>query len=109
MSGPYRGGVRDGVWEHWYPTGEHLGTLRYEGGKAADGVATTFHPNGQKREEGPYRGGERDGLWTEWWPSGQKRREATYRGNALDGPVREWDETGKPLPDQEWRAGRRIR
>ena len=71
----------------------------YKDGKRADGVARSWYPSGQLKEERTYKDGEYDGLITFWYENGQKKSEVTFKDGEQDGLSLSWYENGQKKED----------
>tara|TARA_B100001105_G_C22222726_1_gene370398 strand:- start:55 stop:558 length:504 start_codon:yes stop_codon:yes gene_type:complete len=104
----YKDGKRaDGVARSWYPSGQLKEERTYKNGKQ-DGLSTVWYENGEKGLEGTFKHGELDGLWTEWYFNGQKMRERTYKDRKLDGFWTEWYDNGQKMRERTYKDGTRI-
>ncbi|GGG39258.1 hypothetical protein GCM10011378_14410 [Hymenobacter glacieicola] len=78
-TGMFFGFVRD----YWMHTAQPALTGAYKNGKK-EGVFEVFHPNGEVATRAYYRGGQPVGNWAYWYPSGQKRQILSFgTGEAL--------------------------
>ena len=89
-----------------YDSGQVKGLTQVKDGKAADGIITEWHENGQKKREGTVKDGELDGFQTTWHVNGQKSEEATYKEGKEDGLTTKWHENGQKGGEQRWKGGK---
>lgn len=78
--GDYIIGLKDGLWQSYYPDG----TLRYKGKFIqgnADGLHQYFYDNGTPREEQYYKNGIRDKTWRKYDEEGLLVLTVTYKND----------------------------
>lgn len=80
--------VRVGKWVRKEQDGR-LVVGEYRLGRA-DGVWTTYYPNGRKTLEGKYVDGMREGVWLRWNEEGKPLARRTYENGLLHGPSVEY-------------------
>ena len=71
-----------------------------------EGLAITWHENGQKQSEGSYKNGKSDGLATYWYEHGQKEQEANWKDGKQDGLTTHWYENGQKKEEVNWKDGK---
>ena len=62
--------------------------------KPFTGKSSSFHKNGEKREERNYKDGNANGLLTNWHKNGQKRQQINYKDGKEDGLWIRYNEDG---------------
>jgi len=80
--GGYRGGMKDGVWKHYYLDG----TLSFEGGYLQDmpnGKHRLYHENGKLKEEQYYNLGRKERTWWKFDAEGNPLISYTYENDVL--------------------------
>ena len=80
--GAYKGGLRDGVWRHYYLSGE----LKFEGSYVlgnANGRHRTYYENGKIKEDQFYTMGGRDRTWYSFDQEGNVVISYTYQNDVL--------------------------
>lgn len=121
MTGSYRDGIKDGLWQTLNTIGQPIMIGHFKEGKKHgqfeqwydDGetrhrelIATfdqdkyvndykEWYENGKKSIVGYYIGGKEQGRYTEWHESGKKALRAKYINGKPDGWYREWHDNGK--------------
>lgn len=80
--------VRVGKWVRKEQDGR-LAFGEYRLGRA-DGIWTTYYPNGRKTLEGKYVDGMREGVWLRWNEEGKPLARRTYENGLLHGPSVEY-------------------
>jgi antitoxin component YwqK of YwqJK toxin-antitoxin module len=58
------------------------------------GLARTFHANGQKRTEGMYAADKQVGVWRSWRENGKALEEIQFADGLKEGPITRWQENG---------------
>ena len=81
------------------------GVLRREFPKS-NGLARSWHQNGQLESEGTLINGMMDGVVREWHPNGVLKKEETRLRGTLHGLVRKWSSKGELLGSYEMIDGR---
>ena len=87
------GGVEDGLWTYWYPSGGLREQGRYVRGRR-EGVWEQWYPNGVPRSRGRRAWnaaegrGEREGVWTFWHENGLRHAVGVFRAGRREG---HWD------------------
>jgi antitoxin component YwqK of YwqJK toxin-antitoxin module len=66
----------------------------------SEGVATAWHPNGNKASEAGYAGGELEGRWTSWHAGGQLESRGDYHYGRRVGKWSFWSPEGVLDPEQ---------
>ncbi|MEN0111849.1 MAG: hypothetical protein AAF805_14105 [Planctomycetota bacterium] len=79
-------GLRHGLREAWWPSGQPKLVARYRVGKAI-GAARWWHPNGQIALRGDYDAGLADGRWAWWREDGSRAAACRF---AAGKPAERW-------------------
>ena len=61
--------------------------------KMKDGIFSSFHSNGSKKEEGLYKENRKDGKWISWYGNGYKMSEEIYK-DGLKISKKSWNDDG---------------
>ena len=90
----------------WYKDdGTEGGRWIYKDGKVVS--RTSYHSNGQKKEEATYKDGEMDGLETGWYMDGQKDAEVNYKNGKKEGLATEWYMNGQKDAEVNYKNGKK--
>jgi antitoxin component YwqK of YwqJK toxin-antitoxin module len=100
--GEYRDGKREGLWRvSTASTGAPRWQVTWSRG-VWDGPASSWWPNGNKKDERHYRDGLEDGGARFWFASGRLAAEGSYKRGCKVGPWSYWDESGTPMDYDAW-------
>lgn len=102
--GPFSGGHKSGVWNHYYETGTIKGTGRYDA-NLKEGQWKIYHRNGKLEAQGEYRRDRREGTWTHFETDGTKSAEGLYAGGRKEGVWTQYYSTGKIFSKGAYRSG----
>lgn len=92
-----REGKMDGVWRHWYATGELAFEETWTKG-VRTGSVTRYYKNGKVDVRGQSRSGAPVGVWTYYYESGKKRSEDDWGEGGYKPKSRHaWSEDGKEI------------
>lgn len=83
--GQWRNGVQDGKHSEYHTTGKLSEEITYRNGERVDGLAETFHDNGQLSSRTNYVDGEMDGELLTYYPDGTLESRSTRRKGKLNG------------------------
>ena len=75
--------------------------------KTPHGPATTWHQNGQIKEQGTYQNGHRHGEWRYWYDNGQIWMQENYEMGKKNGLMMGWYKNGKKSIQQYWKNDRK--
>ncbi len=98
LHGDYEIFFPDGVSER---KGEHAHGLR-------DGVWEFRWATGQMRSRHVYEEGVRHGHFEEWFENGSRQFEGDWVDGGKEGTWRHWDPDGKLIAEFEWEQGTRV-
>ena len=70
------------------------------------GAYTSWHLNGQIREQSNYDGGQRHGKYQEWYKNGQPKAEFTYDHGRKKGKAIEWFDNGEKKSEGAFADGK---
>jgi antitoxin component YwqK of YwqJK toxin-antitoxin module len=87
-------GKREGLAITWHENGQKQIEVNFVDGKQ-DGLTTHWYENGQKKEEGHWKDGKKDGLGTIWYENGQKKSESHWKDNKANGFIISWYNNGQ--------------
>jgi len=71
----------------------------------ADGLLSSWYPDGTRREEGRWVDGLREGLWKSWHPEGNPSRRIFYERGMLHGRAIEWHRNGSKKSEIHFTKG----
>lgn len=74
----YSAGVKNGIWERYYPDGTTLFTTKYVNGKLHGGFIRRYK-NGIIELSGNYKLGKKDGVWQYYSPKGKELAKVSYK------------------------------
>ncbi len=77
MSGAFKDGKRDGLWQAWFPNGQLWSVGEYVKGEET-GIKTVYYENGKKYYSGKLQQGKRTGEWYFWDQEGKLLKKVTY-------------------------------
>lgn len=86
--------LQHGVWTTWHENGQKKEQGTFDFGKRI-GKFMAWHPNGQKASEGNYDEGKQHGRWVWWHSNGQKQTEGHYTKGRRTGDWAWWNEAGR--------------
>ena len=98
-------GEREGLAITWHENGQKQSEGSYKNGKS-DGLAKLWYENGQKKGEGNWKDGKLDGLTTHWYENGQKKEEVNWKDGKQDGLGTHWHEDGWKKIEQNFKDGK---
>lgn len=123
-------GLREGVWEFFYPDGKLMAREHYEAGDL-QGKAENFYPNGQRaslefwkddlqedsayyyhssgvlHRKGRYESGVYQGVWFTWFANGKPEQRIAYVDGLPDGESQNWSEAGVLIETGHYRFGKK--
>jgi antitoxin component YwqK of YwqJK toxin-antitoxin module len=129
-SGLLLNNVMCGLWQSWNPAGKLLISMNYAkdpGMKTShpalkksntilpeisplpgirDGLAMTYHPNGQIEDSGIYKADLKTGLWKSWFENGALSSEGNYQNDSLTGNWIFYRENGNKSTEENYRNGK---
>ena len=91
--GDFKNGKAEGLWTTFFPDGKP----RWQGIKKQgvnDGPFTLWYENGRKKLEGSYFKGKKHGLIIAWHPNGSKWQHKFYKEGNPAGTWKTWDKNG---------------
>lgn len=106
MAGEYVEGVRDGLWQWWYPDGRKKAECHY-----VDGIGEfrSWYESGRPLHVGKYDNEQRTGTWVEYFESGGKHMEGAYLDDQQHGVWTYWEEgESQPAFRIRWNRGERV-
>lgn len=86
--------LQHGTWTTWHENGQKKEQGTFDFGKRV-GKFMSWHPNGQKASEGIYEDGKQHGNWTWWHANGQKQTNGHYTNGRRTGDWAWWNEDGR--------------
>lgn len=103
--GPYKNGIKDGIWKAYYPDGKLKHQINFVDG-IAKGKATFYYSDGTLWEEGIWNEYCWIGEYRLYYPNGQAAYEWTYnRQGRREGVQKYFYENGSPKYYGEWNNG----
>jgi antitoxin component YwqK of YwqJK toxin-antitoxin module len=90
---PFKDGMRHGLTQSWYKSGEKKGFLLYENGMTL--TNKLWFKNGQQRWEHYHVDGYRSGTHKVWTEEGQQISEEKYENKGKDRTTKTWHRNGK--------------
>ncbi|GAB4277785.1 MAG: hypothetical protein Kow0068_01050 [Marinilabiliales bacterium] len=94
ISGYYKNGIREGVWEWWFPNGQ-LGKKAYYNNGKPNYTSSFWYKNGNKKLEVQYVDGVKNGKLIYWYNNGSMRLQASFKNDKLDGLYEFWFKNGQ--------------
>ena len=108
IQGQYKGGQPHGEWRGSYEDGSKKVRGRFGAGGLQEGEWTTWWPTGRRREVGSYKGGLAIGLWQLWYPNGELFETMEHADGEAHGPWNiHWD-NGQVADAMMFERGRQI-
>lgn len=86
--------LQHGTWTTWHENGQKKEQGTFDFGKRV-GKFMAWHPNGQKASEGMYEDGKQHGNWTWWHANGQKQTSGHYTHGRRTGDWAWWNQEGR--------------
>lgn len=96
--GDFKNGKAEGLWTTFFPDGKP----RWEGIKKNgmnNGPFTMWYENGRKKLEGFYLNGKKHGKSTAWYQNGAKWQHKFHQDGSPTGTWKKWDENGKLISE----------
>lgn len=94
-------GLKDSIWQNFYPDGALLSKGKFKGGKK-EGQWIYYFTNSSVEQKGWFKDNLPSGQWTWYYPNGQIRRsEGFYRGK-YQGDIIDYDTEGKIIQKQTY-------
>ncbi|NUP98170.1 MAG: toxin-antitoxin system YwqK family antitoxin [Planctomycetaceae bacterium] len=87
------GGLRQGAWTFFHPSGVLRWRGTFERGVPV-GPEEAWHENGSKQLEGTLVDGRREGIYRYWYDNGQLELEVEFRDDVRHGKCRRWSRDG---------------
>jgi antitoxin component YwqK of YwqJK toxin-antitoxin module len=103
----YREGLKDGLYQAWWPGGGSRLLLHYKRGRKG-GLQEAWWENGNRRYIFTTFPGGPEGKKEEWYETGQRYRLMNYKGGREDGLQLGWFRDGKRHFNYVYRDGRRY-
>ena len=103
----FKNGKIDGVARSYHENGNLQSQRFWKEGKG-DGEFKVYSESGQLLKEGTYKNGQMDGIWKEYFENGKLKAEMSYTDGKLDGVVKEFDRTGKLKSQATYKGGEKI-
>ena len=101
------GGIFEGEWKTYYPSGEVKSKGSYENGRK-NGKWVFYYPNGKKEQEGYFTDDLATGQWLWYYQNGQLKKEEFFNRRGLhEGTLIEYDSLGNELTKGEYYNGLR--
>ena len=106
-----------GTLTKWYANGQKSSEVNYYDSfdnshgiadRNKNGLATTWHPNGQKILEESWVKGRPHGAETRWYENGQMRSEGNYVNGRADGTQSKWYKDGQLESQMTYSDGDRV-
>ncbi len=92
--GNYKNGLKEGLWETWYPDGRLTYAIEYKAGEF-DGKRQHYYESGGKENRSYWKNGVRSGSHEEWFENGQIRKREHYKDGNVDAEFKDWFENGQ--------------
>ncbi len=92
-------GLRDSLWEMFYPSGALYGKGQYKSGKK-EGLWYYYFEDQKIEQKGRYFEDLPTGEWTWYYPNGQTRRLENYYKGRHEGEILDFDSTGTLIQKQ---------
>ncbi len=105
VSGLLVDGRWEGIYRHWYQSGQLRVELNYENGEMV-GLLREWYENGQLKGKYNCENGEMVGLQREWYENGQLKEEWNYENGEMVGLLREWYENGQLKGEWNYENGK---
>ncbi len=103
----YREGLKDGLYQAWWPAGGSRLALHYKQGRK-NGLQEAWWENGNRRYTLTTFPGGPEGKKEEWFENGQQYRLMNYKGGREDGLQLGWFRDGERHFNYVYRNGRRY-
>ena len=71
-----------------------------------DGLALTYHANGQMQDSGAYSEDKRTGLWKIWYANGQQDAIGSFNRDSLEGNWTYYRENGNKSTEERYKNGK---
>jgi len=107
VTGSFKEGERDGVWEWYYQNGQLDAKEYYKEGKA-NGVCVEYFENGRLKVNYSFKEGKRDGVWKWYHQNGQLDAKGSYKEGKQDGLWEWYFEDGQLESKETWKDGVKI-
>lgn len=96
--GNFKNGKAEGLWTTFFPDGKP----RWQGIKKQginDGPFTLWYENGRKKLTGTYLKGKKHGPTIAWYPNGSKWQQKFFKEGNPTGKWKTWDENGNIISE----------
>lgn len=100
-------GFKEGLWTSWHQNGVKKNEGNYSNGKK-DGLWTSWHQNGGKSTERNWIKGKPHGSAIEWYGNGNKSVEQNFINGNHDGLIIRWHQNGKMMSKVEYLNGKMV-
>jgi len=106
--GPYKDDKAEGIWEFYYDNGEIRAKGLFKDGKM-NGMYERYYNNGQLQSKGSYKDDIKQGIWELYWFNGKLAEKGSYVNNDADGIWEEYNENGQLETKKLYKNGEYVK
>jgi len=106
--GPYKDDKAEGIWEFYFDNGEIRAKGSFKDGKM-NGMYERYYNNGQLQSKGSYEDDIKQGLWKLYWFNGKLAEKGSYVNNDADGIWEEYNENGQLETKKLYKNGEYVK